>query len=612
MATGTHKSPLLGAAGKRHKRHERFGAFDIETNGLGGECLYCTWAWEVTTDGKIEKRASESINVFIQYVLDNPKIQNVIWFAHNGGFDMSRSCDYLIGLIESGYEIDIVESGENNIVSLNIKLNEQIVFIFRDSMKIYQGSLLEFTKQFGNGVKKLENVIDFDAGEIFDKHNPAHVEYAMTDTLSLLNAVINFERRLLVDFGIELKMTSASCAMKAWRTTLRKFDKYKRLSTENEEFARKCYYGGFVYLGEKSREKVSRAYHLDIRSSYPAAMEQFGVPSGDPIEVDYYEPGDIGLYEVEILNADGLTIAPYRTKYGVAWPRGSFKTYLTSLDLENLTENGTLFHVEHGLRFVGMIYPFTEFIGQCKNYRVMYEGTAGETTAKLMQNSLYGKFGAKPEITKIVYRKDGTGGFGFKDIDDELEIVPRGTIDDYAHRTIEKITAPYLLPHWAAFITAGARLRLHRMIRVCGFENFIYADTDSIVCNDRGYQNILLKAPELLGNEYGQFKLEKIYRAFRVSSPKVYASEIINKTFHVEHNGRAKGVPKQHRTEEFFKSLLNDTVEYNPMYYDSVSNLKSVFKGNDYTIERKRTLSKLENSKNWIVENGLVKPIKIG
>lgn len=591
-------------------RHDKFGAFDIETHGFNGECEFISWAWETKVNGKIEQRTATKIEVFLDYVIKNTKLNEVIWYAHNGGFDMARASDYLIELIEQNYIIDIIESGENNIAALTITKDEVVVFKYRDSMKIYQGSLAEFSKQFGNGITKLENIIDFEGGELFDINNKSHVDYAKQDTLALLNSVINFERRLLADFSINLRMTSASCAMQAWRTTIPYKTKYERLPEAIENFARQCYYGGYVYMGENARQKVNRAYHLDISSSYPAAMLDFGVPYGNPIEVTDYEPGDIGLYEVEILNADGLTIAPMRTKTGVAWPRGSFKTFLTSIDLVNLDENKTDYKIISGYRFPSIIFPFNTFISSCREYRQLYKGTGGETTAKLMQNSLYGKFGAKPEITKISYHKNDLGQFGFIDEEIDFDFSETKKLDDYANRTIEKITATYLLPHWAAFITAAARLRLHRTIRTVEFKNFLYADTDSIVCNSQGYQNLLLRTPEILGSDYGQFQLEKIWDSFRVHAPKVYAGKKLNKMFNVEHTGRAKGVPKKHRTDEFFNKLLNENQTYEAMKYESVSSLKSVFNGNEYAIERKRTLSKIENSKNWVIENNKVRPIK--
>jgi hypothetical protein len=61
------------------------------------------------------------------------------------------------------------------------------------------------------------------------------------------------------------------------------------------------------------------------------------------------------------------------------------------------------------------------------------------------------------------------------------------------HTQVEEISAESetSMPAIAAFITSYARVRMLHMMRVAGRENVFYTDTDSLITNENGYNNLL-------------------------------------------------------------------------------------------------------------------------
>jgi len=125
--------------------------------------------------------------------------------------------------------------------------------------------------------------------------------------------------------------------------------------------------------------------------------------------------------------------------------------------------------------------------------------------AKLMMNSCFGKFATNTIREKIV----------FSDFIEDNAIIAPPWMKDAPKRVQHIIEADYIIPHIAAHITAGARVRLRRgLVSVLDQSGWIiYADTDSSMATH-------VVKPE--GTDLGMWKIELQNFDVEVLLPKTY------------------------------------------------------------------------------------------
>jgi hypothetical protein len=134
--------------------------------------------------------------------------------------------------------------------------------------------------------------------------------------------------------------------------------------------------------------------------------------------------------------------------------------YLTNVDLEIIQEHYELYNVQYidGFKFRSHTGFFKDFIDRWTWVKTHEEG-AKKQLAKLMLNSLYGKFASNPDVTgKVPYLKED-GSLGFRVGDTEFK---------------DPVYTPM-----GVFITAWARYTTITAAQAC-YDRIIYCDTDSI------------------------------------------------------------------------------------------------------------------------------------
>jgi hypothetical protein len=132
--------------------------------------------------------------------------------------------------------------------------------------------------------------------------------------------------------------------------------------------------------------------------------------------------------------------------------------------------------------------------------------TATEGITKLFLNSLYGKFGQRGERWEMVGESedldvrywdyyDATGG----------ELIKFRQFAGVIERLQGEAEARDSFPAIASHVTAYARLYLWRLMRQAGLGNVYYTDTDSLMVNRAGLDNL---ADRIAPNELGALKVE--------------------------------------------------------------------------------------------------------
>jgi hypothetical protein len=382
---------------------------------------------------------------------------------------------------------------------------------------------------------------------------------------------------------------------------------YWRVAKQVEEFFRCNYYGGRVQINAYDRKYDCLISSFDINSSYPAQMRK-GVPYGQAEQVfeGQYIKGRPGFYSVTVSIPDNLDLPPipHKNMQGkLSFPTGTFKTYLSSLELDYLSEIGGTFISHGGYYFPeGLCYPFAEFVDVCEAKRAEYKGKPTEGVVKLIQNSLYGKFGTRTEGRKIaICYDDDLPPPGYCPITDEgsptKEIVPN------IYYMPEERDACYMLPHWSAWITANARLELDRYIRIAGANNVLYVDTDSVKVTPEGAANIQ-GAQGCIGKVYGQLKHEGDFSDFRVHAPKCYTGYYFGGPDHAKEYYAVKGIPKKlmQKDVEIFLAIHNS--EPITVKYQSPTSYLTYGRVAKFEVTRTRSATKFENVYGHIREKG--------
>ena len=577
----------------------KYGAFDVETRGLGGDLLSISYG---TEDSEIVFDDSpDMIPRFIDYISNYSK--PYIWYAHNAQYDWRYIIPYLL---KNDYHLEFNLRSERDIFEIKIILfdDESKIkskkIIMRDSYAIWPFSLKELALKFSPDFLKKE--IDI---KNFDAKNLDHIKYAKRDVEILLHALPNLNKNLKKIFSVAFSGTVAGTALRAWQKTIPRkkyYDSFK--SGTIEDFIRKGYYGGLVFLTDTHVHK--NCYTYDINSSYPFSMLEFGVPYGKIRKTDTYDNRKMGMFRACVTAPPKLQIpilASRDEKGRMRWRGGTFEGVFTSSELIFASKHGySINEIYEGYEWNQICFPFENFISHCRDIRRQNKGQPLEILAKLMQNSLYGKFGVKRERPEILVNDGNTNSL--------IGAIP---YDDEGYLYVIKKYYDDMLcaPHWAAFITAHARIRLlHTIYSVVGVEHTIYGDTDSITVDSDTY-------PIPCSDAYGDFKLEKKWESFQALAPKFYIGKLQGGEIKIT----AKGIPKNYEKISEIDSVSVDNINKISILYNNISkNLNTTVKYESLSslcvalkdkkvassYMAKRTTSDLKNSLNFISLEGKV------
>jgi hypothetical protein len=521
-----------GGPGKKF----RIAAFDLETTALDGDVIFATAMTEDMEDAVCFSGDDIIADIF-EFMCCH---RDFVWFAHNASFDWRYVLDYLRTRDDLFCQFGL--RSDNALFSVSVIFGDGSAPLkMRDSYAIWPHTLRQLAFSFCPEFPK--GNIDF-RRETFDPHKRSHVDYAKRDVEILVRGLRRFDTIIEEKYGVHLSATVAGTALRAWERMLDRADYYHN-PVKHEPFIRAGYFGGLVFLTRSDKIENREVKTYDRNSSYPACMRQDGVPYGHVMRSRRIISDKPGLYEITIGAPDNLQvpIIPKRIAGGrnshIQWPRGIFRTHATGAEIEFALVHGyRLFDVHDGLVWSELVFPFEDFIARAEIIRAAFKKRTEETVAKLIQNSLYGKFCAKRERRRLISAAE---------IDDTTEGFEPW--DEGGHYYVKREHADdmMVLPQWGVFITANARIALLRKVyEEIGVENVIYGDTDSITC----------LTGMSTGTAYGEWKHEKTWIKFRAIAPKVYAGQLEDGTW----AGAVKGIPTGDRDGDYEKWWRNQLV----------------------------------------------------
>lgn len=470
----------------------------------------------------------EDIDSFINYCsLIN---ESSSFYFHNLKFDGEFIIHYLlthrfVHVNEKKLGVNqfsTIISDLNVFYCIKVKFKEEVIISFFDSLKLLNFSVEEVATAFNLSIKKLE--IDYKAKrEKGHKITDEEKEYLKHDVMIMSLALEKmFEMKIT-------RMTIASNAMNFFKDTISKkrFEEWFKPPLYDKDL-RQAYKGGFTYLNEIYRGKeVKEGIVLDVNSLYPSVMYYSPMPYGEGIYFDSkYVPDK--LYNLYIQNItcqfrikkdmiptiqikNNLSFVP--TEYLSSSNGESINLTLTNVDLKLFLEHYDIYDVSYnwGWKYKSSTKIFKRYIDYWNELKVKATKEGNKplrTIAKLMLNSLYGKFAASPEgRSKIPYLDNN--------------------IVKYKLSELEERTA-YYLPI-SIFITSWARDKTIRSAQAV-YHRFIYADTDSLHLEGTDIpENLLISDTEL-----GKWKIESTFKRGKYLRQKCYIEDVVTPVDEIE------------------------------------------------------------------------------
>ena len=529
----------------RHKR-KKF-ACDFETTTDPNDCR--VWGYGVMEIGNESNyEIDNSLDKFMEWC---EKSQSDLYF-HNLKFDGSFIVSWLInngykhndsGLAKT-FETVISNMGQWYMITIcyGYKGKRKLHTTIYDSLKKLPFSVDRIGKAFKLATLK----IDVDQ-EFYTRYRPVNhkitdeeYQYIKHDIKVIAGALkIQFEQ------GLD-NMTAGSDSLSGYKASVSRkiYNKnFPTFSIELDKNLRLAYKGGFTWLNKKyANIDIDGGIVFDVNSLYPAMMYNKVLPYGEPIPYkgEYEEDKMFPLYIQHIRCEFSLKddkIPTIQIKRDLRFNGNEYletskghrvDLYLTNIDLELIKEHYDLYDLEYvqGWKFRGKSGMFKEFIDRWTHVKITSEGAIREL-AKLMLNSLYGKFATNPDVTRRIpyLKEDGSLGFEVgKEEFKEPEYTPMG-----------------------AFITAYARETTISSAQLC-YDRVIYCDTDSLHLTGTEIPEIL--KDKIDPKKMGYWDFELTFEKGRYLRQKTYG-HIVDGEFKVTCSGMSDEVKEKVTWDNF-------------------------------------------------------------
>lgn len=481
------------------------------------------WLYAISSpSGKI-MNYGYTIDEFFEYCKNN--LKNYIIYFHNLKFDGSF---ILNALIEKGLEYkdkiyskdkkcyNTLISEEGQFYQITIHFQAGITVVIQDSLKILPFPVATIAKSFN--LPMLKGCIDYDDYSIDDEK----LEYVFNDVKIVALALKEVKENGMIN------MTTASCAYNNFSNSFPFMASFFPIL--DEKFLidyRLAYRGGRSQVNPRYENVICHnVKRYDVNSMYPYIMHDMELPYGKPIKCDKMGQYKFELYKMYITFELKEGHLPTLLKKNVMFGEGSYYInseigeliYISNIDFELLKRHYNILSlkVEEIWGFTTTTTIFKRYID--KWYAVKNTTTGGKRIiAKLMLNSLYGKFGSNCKgKSKIPYINED-GILSFKN-------------------TEEQDMRKYYLPMAIAIVSYAHKI-LDDAIVATGYDKFIYCDTDSV--------HTLGTLPiEMIDNHIlGKFKLEGEEITSKYVRQKTYVyTEWNSKTNELDYNITCAGM----------------------------------------------------------------------
>lgn len=409
--------------------------------------------------------------------------ENVVVYFHNLSFDgefimwylLREGYNYQQDLKESNtfktFEPIIDEMG--SIYQIKVRLENTHYVEIRCSYKLFPKSIADIGEMVG--VKKLNETHNYDEIKNYNSIDELTEEEKMyiNNDVTIMCRLIKY----LNEVGIN-GITMSSSAYKNWRMDKYQLCKHQMIKDENEDIndiVRKSYRGGITKVNPKyAGVDIYDAMSFDVNSLYPSVMYDNPMPIGmgkiyDNIKDCKKDRRFLYICVVVVIKAKVRNgYHPFiGSQSGFSYSRKyEYKDELDNVVLYLWDKEYELFkmvydaecYISKVIGYKSANYVFKDYIDRWYKVKENAKTPAERQLAKLMLNSLYGKFGMN---------------------DTRASKIPSGFDEHGIVYNIVDTTGVYYDKKIASFITSRARVKYATMMQLCG-DDYLYGDTDSL------------------------------------------------------------------------------------------------------------------------------------
>ena len=362
------------------------------------------------------------------------------------------------------------------------------------------------------------------------------------------------------DLGV-FSMTKAGQAFTAFCHKYKDDDIYIHCDKDATKLERAGYYGGRSEAYHIGKVPSGTVYHLDVNSMNPYCMKVGYAPTS---LIRYYKYG--GLDRVKYLIDTHCMVAKVRIKTEhpvypvrvdrenrteafhldsyhdpvsrfnperIVFPVGHFWTYLCTPELSYAISEGHVQEVRQ-LAIYRKAVLFSAYVDALYKLRQKFKSENNpvwELLSKDLMNCLYGKFGQSSEKWVEGVNDTGHEDGSFYTYNREANTHSYTTvIAGRLWHSVGRREGMHSFPAISAHITSAARMLLWRLFQQAGLSNIYYTDTDSMVVNRKGYDN--------LQSEIDQKELGKLELKYASKSMHIYGA----KDYKDDHTTKSKGI----------------------------------------------------------------------
>ena len=549
-----------------------FCTLDTETRGFGGDIFALGFY-----DG-VRYKSFKSVIEWVDYVEENYKHNALHIYCHNLDFDFSKIFD----TIKRKYKVNFSNS---------LFINNSVKTLFVDRFCIFHdsASLLGFSSleklsedfELGRyGKYDLEEYIKEKGYAVYDNG-----EYNKSESSKNFFMNVHFDDEVL-QYYLEMDCkslykilkilcnildmddndlfnipTTASLALRYFKRHYKKqYEKatsYTYRTKEDialEDWMRNAYHGGRT---EVFTVRCKDGFHYDVTSLFPSRMKFDKYPCGHPSVYEGIMANSIykiykkkhtfeGFIECDIdIPKMYLPPLPYVWKNKLTFPYGKLHGVWTLREIEYAEKlGGKIEKIYKVVTFEYLEDLFSEYVDKFFNIKNTSKG-AKKFVAKLLLNTLYGKFGMKRERETYVALK-------------YLEELEENSVPFTVYKmelgkvlkAIISLDSPYIQVPISSHVTAYSRIYLHEQLQrqLDKGANIYYCDTDSGVTDQEMEYNV--------GKHLGGWDLENIIVDGIYIQPKLYFEETVEGKEDVI---KGKGIPNDIRknyTKETYLDFL--------------------------------------------------------
>lgn len=366
-----------------------------------------------------------------------------------------------------------------------------------------------------------------------------------------------------------------------------------------DALGRESYHGGRTecfFIGKKK----GPIHVYDINSMYPFVMRENDYPTKKVCYGRAPSLNELSKWLRDFCVVADVEIETKRSKFAylyehkIIFPIGRFRTVLVTPDISEALRFGEIRKC-FALAAYEKAPLFRRFVDELYQLRLEAKTEGNEVMTynlKIVLNSLYGKFGQVGRVWETIDRTKELDVKVWDEIDLETMTLYRWRqFGGIIQRRAEIPESYNSFPAIASHVTAYARDLLWRYFAVCGPQNVLYTDTDSLFVTNAGERNLrsLIHPTKL-----GALKHEKSFEWLEIFGPKDYRSNLGVVCKGVK--ASAKWLESNHVCQEEWKKLPGL--------------LRRGCISTPIIIEREKTLYR-EYSKGTVLKSGKVKPYRL-